>query len=273
MKLLRLVRSQVGISLLEVLIAVFITGVITTAVMQVYVTQHKNYLIQDDITEIQQAARASIDEITKHVRMAGSNLPDGLEAIAASNTNPDTITLTYRNSDCDTYLATAMPIPSAELKCATDISCFHDDQWVYIFEPDSGGGEWFLITHVQDDALHLQHNTMVLSKKYGKDAIIVTMEQVKFYVDNTTDPNHPNLMIIIGGRPPQVFAENITDLQFQYRLKNGMIVDVPMLTDDVREVIMSVTGRSRNPDAEPTSDDPYRYRTYSSSVSVRNLGV
>ena len=264
-------QRETGLSILEVLIALVLTGLVTMAVLKVYVTQHQNYLIQDDITEIQQNARAAIDELGRHIRMAGNDLPHGLDAIMAADTDPDTITLVYRVDGCETYLSEKMPLPSAELKCGTDISCFYDDQWVYIFHPDSGGGEWFVITHVQASARHIQHNTMTLSQAYDKDAILLSMEQVKFFIDNTSDTAHPNLMMQLPGRTPQVYAENIIDLQFQYRLKNGATVDVPPLVEDVREVIMSVTGRSRNPNWEVGEDDEYRQRTYTSSVNVRNL--
>jgi len=266
------IRKWRGATLLELLIALTITGVITTAVLKLYLTQHQNYLTQDDITTIQQNARASIDELTRQIRMAGHQLPAGLQAIEASNTNPDTITITYHTSGCDTHLSAKMPQPSAELKCGTDVSCFNDGQWVYIFDPDSGGGEWFEITHVQTGSNHLQHNTMVLSKAYDANAIILAMEQMKFFVDSTTDQDHPRLMVQPVGQSPRIYADNIVDLQFQYRLTTGNIVDEPVLAEDIREVIITVTARSDQPDPE-NPQRPYRMRTYTSSVNLRNVGV
>lgn len=260
---------------MEVMIALLILGVITMAIFQLYVTQHKNYMTQDDITTIQQNARASIDELSRHIRMAGYDLPLGLSAITAANTNPDTITITYVYGGCDTYLAAAMPQPSSELKCASDISCFYDGQWIFIYDPDSAAGEWFEITHVQEAALHLQHNTMVLSRKYQANALVLAMTQMKFFVDNTTDPNHPNLMVHMMGQPPQVYAEDIIDLQFQYGMKCGAVVDAPTVADNIREVAISVTGRSRTPDLELAEEpeNQYRQRTFSTSVYLRNVGV
>lgn len=272
MKLLKKTRGQQGTSFLEVMIALLIMGIVTTAIFQLYVTQHKNYITQDDITNIQQNARASIDELSRHIRMAGYDIPLGLPSITAANTNPDTITITYLGSGCETYLSAPMPQPSAELKCATDISCFYDGQWIYIYEPDSAVGEWFVITQVQEAALHIQHNTMVLSRKYGADALVLALTQLKFFIDTTTDPNHPNLMVQLMGQPPQVYAEDIIDLQFRYCMKNGAVVDVPTIVDNVREVLISVTGRSRSPNPDNPSD-PYRSRTFATSVYLRNLGV
>jgi len=275
-----IVRNRRGTSLIEILIALVIMGIVTTAIFELYVTQHQGYIAQEDVTNVQQNGRAAIDEITRHIRMAGHRLPLELDPIEAANTNPDTITLTYRADDCETYLSAPMPQPSSELKCGSDISCFEDGMWAYILEPDSGGGEWFEITHVQAAAYHLQHNTMVLSKAYAADAVVLAMSQIKFYIDNTTDPDHPNLMMEIPGRAPQVFAENIEDLQFRYRMKNGIITDQPVLVDDIREVLIEITARSDHPDyrlasANPSNDpdDYYRRRTFATSVFLRNVGI
>lgn len=269
------IKSQRGTSFLEVMIALLILGVVTTAIFKLYITQHKNYLTQDDITNIQQNVRASIDEMSRHIRMAGYDLPLGLPCIGAANTDPDTITITYLSNGCDTYLASAMPQPSAELKCATDVSCFYDGQWIFIYDPDSAVGEWFMISHVQEASLHLQHNTMTLSRVYGANALILAMTQIKFFVDNTTDPNHPNFMVQIIGQAPQVFAEDITDLQFQYSMKNGAVVDVPTVIDNIREVSILVMGRSHKPDVELAEEleNQYRQRTFSTSVYLRNVGI
>ncbi|MCK4606186.1 MAG: prepilin-type N-terminal cleavage/methylation domain-containing protein [candidate division Zixibacteria bacterium] len=270
-RLFNRLNGQRGTSLLEVMIALVITGIVTAAILKAYVSQHKGYLIQEDVSDIQQNVRASIDELVRHCRMAGYDIPLGLPAIITANTDPDTITLTYRTGNCDTYLSSAMPQPSAELKCGTDVSCFYDGQWVYIFEPDSGIGEWFEITHVQADAKHIQHNTMVLSRKYGADALLLAMTQIKFFVD-TTDSDHPNMMIQMAGQTPQVYAENISDLQFQYRMKNDQIVDETLLPGDIREVLISVSGRSREPDPD-LDENPYRERTFATSVFLRNVGI
>ncbi|MEW5796258.1 MAG: prepilin-type N-terminal cleavage/methylation domain-containing protein [Candidatus Zixiibacteriota bacterium] len=266
------VRNARGFTLIEVLIALILTGLVTVAIMNTYVTQHENYIVQDDVTTMQQSSRASIDELTRQIRMAGHHLPNGLAAIVASNTNPDTITITYHGNDCETYLSDPMPQPSAELKCGSDISCFRPDQWVYIYEPDSAAGEWFKISEVQTAAGHLQHryDPKELSRRYGANSIILSLNRVKFFVDNTTAPDNPKLMLQIGFEPPVIYADRITDLQFRYRLANGSIVDEPVLITDIREVLIAISAGSGLP---PLGGDPAKDRTYTSSVSLRNIGV
>jgi len=267
---MRKLGDKAGVSLLEMLIALVLTGIITTAILRVYTTQHSNYIIQDDVSNIQQNARATIDELTRNIRMAGYDLPPGIPAIVAANTNPDTITVAFRSNGCDTYLSAKMPNPSSELKCATSVSCFYDGQWVYIYEPGTGYGEWFEISHVQDGSNHLQHNTMTLSKAYDSSAVVVSIEYVKFFVDVNTANGEPLFMVQPIGQSPQPYAENIMNLQFRYRLFNDSIVDQPVMADIIREVQIIVIGQSNHP-LDGENGSPRHTRAYRSSVYVRNL--
>jgi len=261
-----------GASLVELMIGLFLAALVTTAIFEVYINQHKNWLIQEDVTEIQQSARAAIDELTRNIRMAGHELPIGLPPIEAYNTDPDTIVINFVEDGCQAVIEHPMPQPSKELRCdGHDVSCFYDGQWAYIFQPDSGGGEFFEISHVQTGSAHIQHNTMPLSKVYPEDAILLALQRMKYYVDYS-DSLHPNLMIVLPGRAPEVYAENITDLQFRYRMKNGSLVDVPPIIEDVRAVEITLNGRSDQPDPD-FPNNPYRNRTYSSIVNLRNLDL
>ena len=262
--------EQTGVTVLEVLITLGIAGIIMTAVFKAYLTQHENYMTQDTVTNIQQNVRVVIDELSRHIRMAGNKLPLGIPALQAANTDPDTVTLSYRINGCETELSENMTSGSSVIKCADDISCFKDNQWVYIFEPDSGGGELFQISTVDNGARYLYHGTEPLSRAYSNNALIIVIQQLKYYVDNYTDPENPKLMLQILGRPPQVFAEGINDFQLQYTLKNNMVVDQPLMPEDIREVKLSITGQTLDPSSTDT-DIKYRTRVYSSSVNIRNL--
>jgi len=273
------ISNRHGTTLIELLIAVVLTGIITLAIMKTYETQHENYLVQDDVTTMQQGARASIDELTRQVRMAGHHLPLGMDPIEAHNTDPDTITIVYHGNNCETYLSEPMPQPSAELKCGSDISCFEENQWVYIWEPDSAKGEWFQISEVQVASGHLQHRfkPKELSRVYGANSIILALNRVKFFIDNTTYPDNPRLMTQMGGDDPEPYADHAIDLQFQYRLANGNVVDSPLVVSDVREVLMSVSVEStlaQLPERQGgRPDDVPKMRTYATSVNVRNIGI
>ncbi len=252
---------------METLIALALTGIVSLAIFKTYITQHQHYIAQDDITTVQQNARACIDEMTRQIRMAGFKLPTGLNALRATNTNPDTLAIIYRADTTQAVLAATMASNAADMVCVGSVAGFVVGQWAYIFEPDSGGGEFFIITGINTGSKQISHAAM--SKAYRKDAIVLVIAWTQYYIDKT-DPSHPNLMVRTATGGAQVYAENISDLQFQYRLNNGAVVDVPPLVADVREVLIAVTGRSQQTDAE-TAGHPYRYRTYTSSVNVRNM--
>ncbi len=269
----RSTQRQCGTTFLEMLIAVLIMAIITAAIFQLYVVQHDSYLSQDDVANVQQNARASIDELARHIRMAGFDLPLGVAPVTAANTDPDTITARYHHAGCETQLASDMVAPSSQLTCSDDVSCFEVGQAVYVCDPDSGGGEWFKIGQLETSTKTLVP-IAALSKGYRRGALVQATSEVKFYIDNASRPDHPCLMVKLVGQPPQTFAEDIEDLQLQYRMKNGLLVDVPVVAADVREVLITVTGRSRNISAElaDRTGVGYRTRSFSTSVHVRNIG-
>ncbi len=263
------IRNRRGASLLEVIIALAIMGVVTTAVMRTYITQHKNYITQDEIASMQQSARASLDQLSKHIRMAGFQVPNTITCVEAFNSDPDTIVVTFLTSGCDSYLSSAMAGNMAKIECGKAVNCFYDNQWAYIVEPDSGQGEWFQIASVDSS------NTVIfpagaLGRTYGMGSLVLGLTQCRFYIDNTTNPDNPSLKSQYYGQPPVTYAESIIDLQFQFRMPDGKWVDEPLLIHNVREISIELTARTRNPDPEK-ENDPYQFRTYTSSVSPRNL--
>jgi hypothetical protein len=261
-----------GFTVIELLIAVFLAGLVTSAAMALYLTQRKQLFVQEEVTDMQSSIRAAMGELTTKIRMVGYKLPEGMSSIIARNTNPDTIKI-MSNYDLldDVQIEHSMPQPSSELRCdGHDISGIVDGDTLYIFDPYINSGEYFVVTQVQYSSSNIQHNTMPLSRRYPQGSKVLKIQSSTYYIDQT-DPNHPNLMSQYQRDPAQVYAENISDLNFQYMMSDGSIVDVPVMTNMVREVIISVTARTDRPDSE--FETPYRDRSLTTRVKVRNLGV
>jgi len=64
-------NNNKGFTLLEVLISLFLTGVIAAAGFNFFVTTHNQRVVQEDISDMQQSSRNSLQEIVKILRMAG----------------------------------------------------------------------------------------------------------------------------------------------------------------------------------------------------------
>ena len=262
-----------GMTVVELLISSLMSVIILSASLGVYLAQHKHMIDQDQISDMQHSIRASMEELSTKIKMAGYNVPDGVTALEAYNANPDTIVMLY-DSDLIEGVDIDYPMPqtSAELRCDDDdLSPLNDGDYVFIYDPFAHIGEFFLISHVQYAAGHIQHNTMPLSRIYPAGSIITKMNRYKYYIDNTTDPDHPRLMVQVAGYAPEVYADNITDLQFRYVLSSGVIVDIPPTPEMVREVIINVTARTDREDQVESYG--YRTRDLETTVKVRNLAI
>ena len=60
-----------GYTLLEVLIGLFLTGLIAAAGFEFYATMHNQRIVQEDISDMQLNARNSLQEIVQTLRMGG----------------------------------------------------------------------------------------------------------------------------------------------------------------------------------------------------------
>jgi len=83
-----------GFSILEVLIAALITGVLATSTFQFYTSMNGQTEIQHDVSEIQHLCRASLHDIKKNLRMAGYKL-NGHDSFDISN---DTLSIYYSDT-------------------------------------------------------------------------------------------------------------------------------------------------------------------------------
>jgi type II secretory pathway pseudopilin PulG len=263
--------NEKGMTLIELLVSATMALILIGAGFELYLNQHKTWIMEEQISEMQQNGRAAMEEMSNKIMMGGYRLPKGVNPIIAKNTNPDTITILSMNENgCQAITKQAMPQPSSELRCdGQDISCFKPETWTYIYDPNTLTGEFFYITNVQIGSSYIQHNTN-LSKCYPAGSTVMMVDYYKYYLDITTDPNHPRLMRLGPDMASQVFAEDIEDLQFRYGLANGVYVDVPVVGSIVREVKITLKNRTAKQDLQLPG---YRERTFTSTVKVRNLGL
>ncbi|MFZ5980688.1 MAG: PilW family protein [Candidatus Zixiibacteriota bacterium] len=68
---MRKVFNKSGFTLLEVLISLFLTAIIAAAGFEFFVTMHNQRQVQEDISDMQQSSRNSLQDIAKVLRMAG----------------------------------------------------------------------------------------------------------------------------------------------------------------------------------------------------------
>ncbi len=86
-------NNRKGFTLIEILIAMVVSGIVITGIYSVYNYQQKTYVSQLQIVEMQQNLRAGLLMLVNEIRMAGYD-PTGAASAWIVNLGSDTITFT-----------------------------------------------------------------------------------------------------------------------------------------------------------------------------------
>ncbi len=86
---MKALKNQKGITLIELLIGALMSLIIVSAVLGFYVTQHDHWLVQEEVSDMQQNGRAVLEELTRFVRKAGY----GMAGQTAFRITGDTLTI------------------------------------------------------------------------------------------------------------------------------------------------------------------------------------
>jgi prepilin-type N-terminal cleavage/methylation domain-containing protein len=260
-----------GFSVMEFLIALMLAGIVTSGAFAIYNTQQKQWNVQNQVTDMQSGIRAAAEELTTKIRMAGYRVPDIIPPILGSNTNPDTIIVTYNSDDISgVQIEHAMPQSAADLLCdGHDLTGLNNGDLAYIYDAGAGTGEYFEATQVRYATSVIRHASP-LNRAYPLGSKIMKLNRYKYYIDQS-NIDHPNMMVRFGNNAAQIYAENITNLNVKYILANGNDLDAPTTPALVREIRFTITGRTDKVDNE--FQTPYRARTIDTRVKIRNLGL
>ena len=98
----RLLKIERGLTLIELLASMAISGIILAAITTTFISQTRSYDAQEQISAMQQNARAAMDMITREARMAGYNT-NGTYSFVGMEYNAGQIRIrTNLNADSDT---------------------------------------------------------------------------------------------------------------------------------------------------------------------------
>jgi len=82
-----------GFTLAELLVGLFVSGIVMTTILSAYYSQNKSYAVQDQVAAMVQNLRAAIDIMIRETRMAGYD-PTGTANAGIVAANSTSLTLT-----------------------------------------------------------------------------------------------------------------------------------------------------------------------------------
>jgi type IV pilus assembly protein PilW len=98
-------RNQSGFTLVELLVVVALTGIVTAAVYKSFSAQQQVYTAQDQVVSMQQEIRASLDMMMRELRMGGYD-PVGTANAAITVADSFTVTFTVDQNGNGTLIDT-----------------------------------------------------------------------------------------------------------------------------------------------------------------------
>jgi type IV pilus assembly protein PilW len=259
-------EKKKGVTLIELLIALVLSSILTAALYRAFISQQNTYTVQDQVAEMQQNVRSAIGQMTKEIRMAGYG-GDLLSVFGDINGFTDIITpgsnaITIIFADQVGVLKESAAKGTSQLK-VTNARIFNTDKKRYLC---LNGLNNYSVQNVVEDTIllaaplaegHPTHQPVYLVKAISYYLAISGGKTVLRRNENTGG----------GGQP---VANNIENLEFTYFDANGNVTSNP---PDIRMVNVAVTAKTNMLDPQLKEGDGYRRRTLSSNIKVRNMGL
>jgi len=246
----RRLSGETGFTLVEMLVSMGIMLAVLGGVFAAFNPAQGSFQTQPEFSDMQQRLRVGNDRLYNGLIVAGSGTYSGSAVGAlgqffapvlpyragAINSDPssgvyfreDAITIFHvptTASQCT--IRDQMPQPSSEVKVNAEPGCpsgdplcgFEEGMRVVIFD-NTGSFDFFTITQVQSDSLHLQHrppiNPADFSKAYDVGARISQINTDCYYWRQDPATNTFQLMHYDLGAVDTPLIDNVVGLRFEY---------------------------------------------------------
>ncbi|MEW6615755.1 MAG: prepilin-type N-terminal cleavage/methylation domain-containing protein [Thermodesulfobacteriota bacterium] len=262
-------KKELGFTLIEIMIALAIAGILLVSIYNLYISQSTTYTVQEQVSDMQQNARVAMDIVSRHIRMAGLGQPSwttingtsgitykGISVTDGGTGNPDTLTVVGCIDPPPGKLGSAAAASSTTitLQSSAEASKFNTTTKSDIF---IGELENAKVTGISGAVLTIDTNPIQTGNQgttnaFSAGANVYLVKRVTYTIDSTSvtierDEN--------TGSGNEEIAVNVEDLQ---------------VTFTTPTVNLSITARTRSKDPNYTGDG-YHRMTLTSNIIARNL--
>ena len=108
MKIINRINTK-GLTLIELLVALVICGMVIAGIYRLFVAQSKAYTVQDQVVEVQQGTRSAMEILLRDLRMAGFDSDNLGSTITIANpiiVGDHSVTVSYEYNDTTQYTIT-----------------------------------------------------------------------------------------------------------------------------------------------------------------------
>jgi prepilin-type N-terminal cleavage/methylation domain-containing protein len=240
--------SERGFTMIELLVSSLIMVVVTGAIFSLMNPAQTTFQVQPEVSDLQQRVRIGVDTLQKDLVMAGAGTYNGQMAGAlnyfiapimpyrafGATTDPsqgvffrdDTVSLIYvPPTPSQTTISQPMPPKSSEIKVNEQPNCppgkgnelcgFSQGDQAIIFD-QNGNWDMFLITQVQDEAIHMQHRADDFTVGYATNSSLTQAVSAMYYLISDDATQTYQLMYFDGWNTDLPVVDNVVSLQFRY---------------------------------------------------------
>jgi prepilin-type N-terminal cleavage/methylation domain-containing protein len=268
-----------GMTLIELVVALAMSGLLVAGVYRTFIQQQKTYIIQEQVVDMQQNVRASISRMMEEIRMAGFGhvsmvLPVSLGGRTFAHVlnldSPAPGALTMVSATGGTATITGIPAQNQII-----VSALADGQGNPLFDTSNrkylsvGGLESHTISAIDSGTKTITLNSTLKYNHVANSTLVFGIRAITYQVVNEAgiltlkrDEN--------AGAGPQPLADHIENIQFEYFNAAGNVTANPA---DIHVVRAAVTARTNRQDPDLKNGDGYRRRQTASNITVRNMGI
>jgi prepilin-type N-terminal cleavage/methylation domain-containing protein len=268
----KIVRTNRGLTLIELLVALTISAMIIAALYRTLSGQQKTYTVQEQVVEMRQNVRAAIINMMRELRMTGfgnvsailpATFGTGPGALTCQNVvNPNmpstgwiTVVGAVISGSQNVTLTSTISTGNAPVIEVSDVSGFNTGTKRFI---SIGGVEAHTITSISTSSKQLTLGERLIYK-HNPNTRVFPIRAVSYQAGQRSDNT---------GTTPEVTAENIESVQFEYLDAQGS----PAASDAaVQMVRVRVTAKTDYSDPQYKNGDGYRRREISSNIHLRNV--
>jgi prepilin-type N-terminal cleavage/methylation domain-containing protein len=273
-------KEEKGLTLIELLVALTITGLLVGGLYRTLTGQQKTYVIQEEVVDMQQNVRAAINRLMTEIRMAGfGNVSMVLPVTYTGGTFNNVLNLNTPTAGSLTFVTavggtSTLTVEGVVGQNQIVVSTLTDAGGNPLFDTGNrkyisiGGLESHEITAVDNVTRTINLNGP-LTFYHAISTPLFTVMALTYQVASVN--GIPTLMRnenMGGGAQP--LSDNIENLQFTYLDADGNVTANPL---DIRIITVSLTAKTEKQDPDLEVGDGYRRRQIASNIHLRNMGI